>query len=60
MPMLHSRQLDCQFQLAEAIRINYKGFHNLTIGALQKALQSQIDDQTAKFEATDHPPARLH
>jgi hypothetical protein len=52
------RQLDCQFQLAEAIRINYKGFHNLTIGALQKALQSQIDDQTAKFEATDHPPCQ--
>jgi hypothetical protein len=53
------RQLDCQFQLAEAIRVNYKGFHNLTIGALQKKLQSQIDDQTAKFEATA-PPARLH
>jgi hypothetical protein len=52
------RQLDCQFQLAEAIHINYKGFHNLTIGALHKALQSQIDDQMAKFEATGQPPCQ--
>jgi hypothetical protein len=52
------RRLDCQFQLAEAIRINYKRFHNLTIGALQKALQSQIDDQMAKFEATGQPPCQ--
>ena len=28
------RQLDCQFQLAEAIRINYKGFYKLTTGEL--------------------------
>jgi hypothetical protein len=46
------RQLDCQFQMAEAIHINYKGFHNLTTGELLKVLQSQIDDQMAKIGAT--------
>jgi len=45
------RQLDCQFQLAEAIQINYKGFRNLTTGELLKRLQSQIDAQMATFEA---------
>jgi len=49
------RQLDCQFQLAEAIRINYKGFNNLTTGALLKALQHQIDIHMAKVEATGQP-----
>jgi len=52
------RQLDCQFRLAETIRINYKGFHNLTTGELLKALQSQIDDQMAKFEATGQSPCQ--
>jgi hypothetical protein len=44
--------------LAEAIRINYKRFHNLTIGALHKALQSQVDDQMAKVEATGQAPCQ--
>jgi hypothetical protein len=49
------RQLDCQFQLAEAIRINYKGFYKLTTGELLKAIQSQINDQMAKFAASGAP-----
>jgi hypothetical protein len=43
------RQLDCQFQVAKAIRINPKGFHKLTTGELVKALQSQIDEQLASL-----------
>jgi len=46
------RQLDCQFQLAGAIHINYKGFYKLTTGELLKAMQSQIDDQLRKIAAT--------
>jgi hypothetical protein len=41
MPTLHSfGQLDCQFQMAEAIHIDYKGLHDLTTGELLKVLQS--------------------
>jgi hypothetical protein len=49
------RQLDCQFQLAETIHINYKGFHKLTTGELFKAMQSQIDEQMAKFTTANTP-----
>jgi hypothetical protein len=49
------RQLDCQFQLAEAIHINEKGFYKLTTGELIKAMQSQIDEQLAKLAATGTP-----
>ncbi len=49
------RELDCQFQLAEAIRINYKGFYKLTTGELIKAMQSQINDQMVVFAANGRP-----
>jgi hypothetical protein len=41
------RALDCQFQLAEAVRIDTAGFEKLTTGKLLKALQAQIDKQMA-------------
>jgi hypothetical protein len=46
------RQLDCQFQVAEAIHINEKGFYKLTTGEMLKAMQSQIDEQLAMLAAT--------
>ncbi len=49
------QQLDCQIQLAEAIRIHYKGFHRMTTGALLKAIQSQINDQLPKLVAAGKP-----
>jgi hypothetical protein len=49
------RQLDCQFQLAETIHINFRGFYKLTTGKVLKAMQSQIDDQMAKFAASGTP-----
>lgn len=49
------RQLDCQFQLADAIHIKYKGFYKLTTGELLKAMQVQIDDQMSKLAATGAP-----
>lgn len=49
------RQLECQFQLTEAIRINYKDFYKLTTGQLIKQMQTQIDQQIAKFTATGTP-----
>jgi hypothetical protein len=49
------RQLDCQFQLAEAIHINYTGFHKLTTGELIKALQAQVGEQMAKLSAGGKP-----
>lgn len=52
------RQLDCQFELAEAIHINFKGFPTLTTGDLLKVLQSQIHEQMVKFEATGQPPCQ--
>ncbi len=49
------RQLDCQFQLAQAIHINEKGFYKLTTGELLKAIQSQIDEQLPKLAAVGTP-----
>jgi hypothetical protein len=49
------RQLGCQFQLAEAIRIDEKGFYKLTTGELLKAMQGQIDEQLAKLAAAGTP-----
>jgi hypothetical protein len=45
------RQLDCQFQVAQAIHINETGFYKLTTGELVKAIQAQIDDQLSKLGA---------
>jgi hypothetical protein len=42
-------QLDCQFQLAQAIHIDEAGFYKLKTGELVKALQSQINDQLPKW-----------
>jgi hypothetical protein len=39
------RQLDCQFQLAQAIHVSLKGFHQLTTREMIRRLQSQIDSQ---------------
>jgi len=39
------QQLDCQFQLAHAIHVSLKGFHNLTTKEMIRRLQSQIDSQ---------------
>ena len=52
------RQLDCQFQLAEAIQINYKGFHSITTRELLKQLQSQINAQMANLEHASTPPCQ--
>ena len=46
------RQLDCQFQVAQAIHINEAGFYKLTTAELVKAIQSQIDDQLSKLAVT--------
>ena len=52
------KQLDCQFQLVQAIHINETGFYKLTTGELVKAMQSQIDDQLSKLTATGSPPCQ--
>lgn len=39
------RQLDCQFQLVQAIHVSLKGFHQLTTREMIRRLQSQIDSQ---------------
>jgi|SRR5579859_155243 len=49
------RQLDCQFQLTEAIQINGKEFYKLTTGELLKVMQSQIDNQMAKLTGKGTP-----
>lgn len=49
------RQLECQFHLTEAIRIKYKDFYKLTTGQLIKQMQTQIDQETAKFAAAGTP-----
>lgn len=41
-------QLDCQFQLAQAIHVSLKGFHQLTTRDMIRRLQSQINSQLAK------------
>lgn len=43
------RQLDCQFQVAQAIHINETGFYKLTTGELVRAIQSQINDRMLEF-----------
>src|SRR5207302_260611 len=52
------QQLDCQFQLVDTVRINYKGFHKLTTGKLVKAMQSQINDQMTKLSTTVPAPCQ--
>ncbi len=52
------RQLDCQFQLADTIQINYKGFHSITTRELIKRLQSQINTQMESLEHASTPPCQ--
>jgi hypothetical protein len=52
------RQLDCQFQVAQAIHINEAGFYKLTTGELVKAIQSQINDQLSKLAITGTTPCQ--
>jgi len=52
------RQLDCQFQLAEAIEINYKGFYGITTRGLLEQLQSQVNAQMANLEHASTPPCQ--
>jgi hypothetical protein len=49
------RELDCQFQLAEALQVQEQGFYKLTTGDVIKALQSQIDEQLPKLIASGSP-----
>ena len=49
------QKLDCQFQLAEAIHIDEKGFYKLNTGELIKALQAQIDEQLSKIASSGAP-----
>jgi len=49
------RQLDCQFQVAQAIHINETEFYKLTTGELVKAIQSQINEQLSKLAVTGTP-----
>ena len=46
------QQLDCQFQVAQAIHIDEAGFYKLTTGELVKAIQSQVNDQLSKLAAS--------
>jgi len=52
------KQLDCQFQVAQAIHINEAGFYKLTTGKLVKAIQSQIDDQLSKLAVAGSMPCQ--
>jgi hypothetical protein len=52
------RQLDCQFQFAQAIHIDEAGFYKLTTGELVKAIQSQIDDQLPKVAVVGTAPCQ--
>jgi len=52
------RQLDCQFQVAQAIHINEAAFYKLTTGELVKAMQSQIDDQLSKLAVAGTTPCQ--
>jgi Domain of unknown function (DUF6794) len=49
------KQLDCQFQLAEAVQINYAKFDQFTTGQLLNALQDQIDAQISRMQASGTP-----
>ena len=46
------RQLECQFQLAQAIHVSLKGFHQMTTRFMIRQLQSQIDSQLASLAAS--------
>jgi hypothetical protein len=48
-------QLDCQFQLAHAIHVSLKGFHQLTTREMIRRLQSQIDSQLLTLAASSVP-----
>jgi hypothetical protein len=48
-------QLDCQFQIAWAIHVSLKGFHQLTTRAMIQRLQSQIDSQLSILAAPGVP-----
>jgi hypothetical protein len=49
------RQLDCQFQLATAIHVSLKGFHQLTTREMIRRLQSQIDSQLSTLSTSGVP-----
>jgi len=49
------RQLDCQFGLMERVRIRYRGFSALNIGAIIDSLSKQIDHQVSNL-ADSVPP----
>ena len=49
------RQLDCQFQLAQAIHVSLKGFHQMTTRWMIRQLQSQIDSQLTAIAASGVP-----
>ena len=49
------QQLDCQFQLAQAIHVSLKGFHQLTTREMIRRLQSQIDSQLPTLAASGVP-----
>jgi hypothetical protein len=48
-------QLDCQFELAQAIHVSLKGFHQLTTREMIRQLQSQIDSRLPTLAATGVP-----
>ena len=52
------RQLDCQFQIAQAIDIIEAGFYKLTTGELVKAMQSQININYRSWRQREHPPVK--
>jgi hypothetical protein len=49
------RQLDCQFQLAQAIHISLKGFNQTTTINMIHRLQAQIDSGLAAIGASGRP-----
>ncbi len=49
------RQLDCQFSLVKAIRINYQRFDGMTTGRLLQSLELQINEQIAKLKLSGAP-----
>jgi hypothetical protein len=52
-------QLDCQFQLAHAIHVNLKGFHQSTTRDMIQRLQSQIDSQLPTLRASGMPSCQM-
>jgi hypothetical protein len=49
------RQLECQFQVAQAIHVSLKGFHQLTTRGMIRRLQSQINSHLAALAASGVP-----